>query len=237
MNLNELWLAFGTGKHFRFIPAHTIADSLGTEKAKSMLMLHAFTGCDQTSFFVQRGKKTVWETVKNFPKVVEAFVALGKPATQETLQDHMSTLEQFVILLYDRTSTSTSVDKARKELFTQKGRSIDVIPPTYAALYQHAKRAAYQAGHVWGQALLRAPELPDPCEWGWMRQMRGKSHVWEPVWSSLPEASKTCQELLKCGCNPMRHTNVYVCTGNCKCSKADLECTSYCKCRGNCERT
>ena len=27
-NITELWLAFGTGKHLLFIPAHEIADSL-----------------------------------------------------------------------------------------------------------------------------------------------------------------------------------------------------------------
>ena len=28
-NITELWLAFGTGKHLRFIPAHQIVESLG----------------------------------------------------------------------------------------------------------------------------------------------------------------------------------------------------------------
>ena len=29
LNLQELWVAFGTGKHFRYIPIHEIAVSLG----------------------------------------------------------------------------------------------------------------------------------------------------------------------------------------------------------------
>ena len=45
--------------------------------------------------------------------------------------------------MYDRTSTCTMVNAARKDLFTRKGRDIESIPPTADALLQHAKRATY----------------------------------------------------------------------------------------------
>ena len=51
-NLSEIWVLFGTGKNCRLIPAHTIAHTLGPDKSLSLLMFHAFTGCDQTSFFL-----------------------------------------------------------------------------------------------------------------------------------------------------------------------------------------
>lgn len=44
-------------------------------------------------------------------------------------------------------------------LFTQKGRQLDQIPPTKAALLQHVRRAVYQAVHCWGQMLIPTPEL------------------------------------------------------------------------------
>ena len=47
------------------------------------------------------------------------------------------------------------------ELFTNKGRSIENIPPTSAALRQHVLRAAYQAGYVWAQSAVLRPALPD----------------------------------------------------------------------------
>ena len=46
----------------------------------------------------------------------------------------MPTLEHFVVLMYDRTTMCTQVNDARKALFTKKGRSMDAIPPTAAAL-------------------------------------------------------------------------------------------------------
>ena len=38
---------------------------------------------------------------------------------------------------------------------------------------QHVKHAAYQAGHVWGQALSPNPSLlPSPSESGWQKTPR-----------------------------------------------------------------
>ena len=50
----------------------------------------------------------------------------------------LHTIERFVIFVYDRTSTGTEVNKARKKLFA-KTASVQRIPPTYAALEQHVK--------------------------------------------------------------------------------------------------
>ena len=66
------------------------------------------------------------------------------------------------------------VNQTWKQLFTQKGRSIEGIPPTKASLIQLTKRATYQAGYCWGQVMIAAPELPSPNEWGWTR----KEHKW-----------------------------------------------------------
>ena len=42
-------VAFGTGKHLSYIPAHDIAKELGYEKTLSLPKFHAFTGCDIVS--------------------------------------------------------------------------------------------------------------------------------------------------------------------------------------------
>ena len=43
-------------------------------------------------------------------------------------------------------------------IFSTKAMSMNVKPPTAAALVQHTKRAVYQGGHVWGQEHVRNPE-------------------------------------------------------------------------------
>jgi len=65
----------------------------------------------------------------------------------------MGLLERFVVLMYNRTSGHMEVNKARKQLFTQKARTLENIPPTQAALLQHVKRATFQA-NVRNQCLV-----------------------------------------------------------------------------------
>jgi hypothetical protein len=41
-------MAFGTGKHFRYLAVHDIARALGHERSKALplALFHAMTGCD-----------------------------------------------------------------------------------------------------------------------------------------------------------------------------------------------
>lgn len=59
--INEVWISFGVGKHHRYISSHDIAAVLGPSKASALAMFHAFTGCDNTSFFAGKGKQTAWD--------------------------------------------------------------------------------------------------------------------------------------------------------------------------------
>ena len=185
-------------------------------------MFHGFTGCDTVSFFGARGKRTAWDTWKAYDDVTPALCSLA--TTPESVESFIKPLERFVILLYDRTSNLECVNQARKQLFTQKGRSIEGIPPTKAALIQHTKRATYQAGYCWGQVMIAAPVLPSPSDWGWTRK---EPNGWEVNWTTLPEATKACRELLRCGCKKG-------CRRKCKCLKAALQCTALCHCGGIC---
>ena len=107
-------------------------------------VFHAFTGCNTVSAFGGRGKKRAWSTWQVFPEVTEAFESLLL-MEEEISETAMSVLEWYVVFLYDRTSDLVQVNDARKQLFAQKSRSLENIPPTYAALREHIKRVSYQA--------------------------------------------------------------------------------------------
>ena len=94
-------------------------------------------------------------------------------------------LERFVVLMYDRTSECLEVNEATKQLFIQKSRTLENIPPTKATLEQEIKRACYQA-RCWSQALVQNSQLPSPLDWGWIRKKR----EWHLIWTSLAEAAK-----------------------------------------------
>ncbi|KAG5877474.1 hypothetical protein JTB14_029408 [Gonioctena quinquepunctata] len=55
-------------------------------------------------------------------------------------------LERLIAVLYDKTTPFSSINQIRKELFCQKNRAMDKLPPTEDALPQHIRRAVYQAG-------------------------------------------------------------------------------------------
>ena len=191
--------------------------------SRGLLLLHAVSGCNTVSSFSGIGKKTAFSVWKSMRHIVPVFSHLSQ-APEEINEEDMKEIERFVILLYKSTSSLSDINEARKQMFCA-ARQIENIPPSKDALEEHLKRAVYQAGHVWGQALVPNPELPSPSEWGWQNELG----TWKPLWTKLPEASKACRELIKCGC-------LKRCKGNCKCSKSNLSCTQLCACNGQCYR-
>ena len=223
LNIHELWVAFGSGGHLRYVPAHVMAMPLGPEKAQALPLFHALTGCDTVSSFANRGKKSAWDTWNVFDDLTHALNSILISQVELT-GDIISVIERFVIPLYCRTSTQVDINMARKELLVKKGRPMDDIPPSHDAFLQHLKRAIYQGIHCWGKFLDLEQDLPCPSQWGW-RDLDG----WTPVWTTLPQASQAALELLRCSCRMRR------CGNACKCSKASLKCTALCNCDGECE--
>lgn len=148
LELQELWIAFGVGNHFRYLPIHKITTSLTQQQCEALPFFHAVTGCDTVSYSAGKGKKTAFQAWKSNPEVTETFRVLSSP--QDTVyEEQCHALERFVVVMCSRTCPHQTVNEARQVLFAQGNKSIENIPPTQAALAQHIKRAAYQAGHVW----------------------------------------------------------------------------------------
>ena len=84
-------------------------------------------------------------------------------ARRRELWDPIEDIERFIVVMYSRKCPAIGGNEAGKELFAQCSRTMENISPTKAAL-QHVRRAAYQLGCVWSQALT--PVLPSPALWG-----------------------------------------------------------------------
>jgi len=144
LGLQSMWIAFGQAASARWIPVHEIVSAVGPQKASGILYFYAFTACDVVSAFHGKGKKSAWLTWDVCDEVSETFTKLSHCPT-EVSDDDLQKLEKFVVLMYDRSRAATGVDEARLDLFARNQRSYDAIPPTTAALKEHAKRAANQA--------------------------------------------------------------------------------------------
>ena len=168
LGLEKMWIAFGQGSSSRWIPVHEIVSQIGPEKTQGMPFFHAFTGCDVVSAFRGKRKKSAWQTWNVCTGASATFTKLSKRPTHVD-EDDMNKLERFVVVMYDRSSEATCVNDARLDLFARKQSSFDAIPPTHAALKEHVKRAAYQAGWVWSQAIISQPEVQSPSDFGWKK--------------------------------------------------------------------
>ncbi len=159
----DIWIAFGTGKNFSYMHINAICQALAKEKFMSLPIFHCFTGCDTTSV-----KKSAWETWNAYLEVTEIFMYMSTHPHMSLTKEsqHFQNLERFTVVLYDRASSLESVDEARKELFCQKNRTMESIPPTQDALLQHSKRVVYQAG-IWTTSELAQQHTPTPEGHGW----------------------------------------------------------------------
>ena len=180
----SILIAFGTGNNFTYHNLNAIYEHLGREKSLAPPVFHRFTECDTTSAFLGRGKKSAWEAWKCYEDVTDAFTYMAlHPYTEVHVEaPHFQLLERFTVLMYDKTSDLEHVDQARKELFCQKGKTMDKLPPTQDALLQHVKRVAYQAG-IWCTSEQSQPHTPSPEGWGWT--LDDDSQSWVPVWNML----------------------------------------------------
>ena len=132
--IDEMWISFGMGKSWRYIPIQELVTILGPDRAKGLPVFHALTGCDQTSSFAGRGKVTTWDTWERYPDVTTAFKELSMTPTAETVERCQPLIERFMIQMYNRSSKFTDINDAQKELFTKRGRAMDAIPPITGCL-------------------------------------------------------------------------------------------------------
>ena len=211
LGLSELWVGFGTGKRYRDIPVHVLNSNLGPLKSLALPIFHSLTGCDTTSQFLGCGKKTAWAAWTSLLDLTDTLVALTEDPTLFSIDSvHMQRIVRFVVLMYSKGCGVARVNEVRHRLFTNGSRSLENLPPTQAALFQHVKRALLQASFYWDKVTSVQQEIPDLSEWGWHED--GTS-TWQPLWTTLTDASVACAILLHCAC-------LKACQGRCKCKRA-----------------
>lgn len=162
---------------------------MGEQVARALPFFHAFTGCDTTSQFGGKGKKTTWKAWKSFPDVSCAFTYPALHPFSPLSDDMFSIIERFTCIVYDNTTDQINVNDLKQQLFAS-GKHIKMmesLPPTKAALLQHVNRSLYQAS-IWLTSLQSVQQAPPPDNFGWTKQ----DGSWVPIWSLLPEAAKSC---------------------------------------------
>ena len=137
----QLMILFGQGKQSSVYDVRKIYEFLGPAKCRAIPFFVALTGCDTTSQFNGKGKISAWNAWLAYPMATDAF--LIQPFEQITIDsERFQMIETFICILYNRTTSITSVNEMREALFTTV--EFTKLPPTQDALYQHVLRAVYQ---------------------------------------------------------------------------------------------
>ncbi|KAK3881908.1 hypothetical protein Pcinc_006173 [Petrolisthes cinctipes] len=78
---------------------------------------------------------------------------------------HFQLLERFTVILYDKTSALEHVDEARKELFCQKGKTMEALPPPMMHCCSIESELLIRVEY--GAPVSKANNMPSPGGWGW----------------------------------------------------------------------
>ena len=103
----NIWVTFGMGRNFKLISINRICASLGEQKSRSLPLFHAFTGCDTTSAFNGKGKRSAWKAWALCNNAVTPSLEFLSTHPFQQLQDdstHFRSLERLVIIMYDKSS-------------------------------------------------------------------------------------------------------------------------------------
>ena len=137
-------------------------------------------------------------------------------------EDDLKVITQFVREAY-KCNRSSNMNDARFDVITHnKVKTFREVPPSKSAILFHSQRAAYVAGHLWGQAATYTPCLPPFSEWGW----NNHHNQLIPIWTDKQDIKAYDKLLRSCKCSKGCLTVA------CKCS--DTTCLSFCVCRGEC---
>jgi hypothetical protein len=103
LEIDKLWIAFGKGKHLRWIPVplHEISNALGPR--------------DTVSVFRGKGKRTAWQAWETFDETTDMFICMSKTPAAIGDQD-IKCIEAFC----SHHVRQGYVNKARFEMFSRK---------------------------------------------------------------------------------------------------------------------
>ena len=225
-NNQQIYISFGTGPSHKYIDASDIGSKLGPEKCRALMLFHAYTGCDTTSYFRSKGKKSCWTTWESFQEATPVMIKLTETTSAPDERD-FGILEQFVTLLYDKNSEHSNVNKVRQHLFAAKMKPVENIPPTQAVLKHHLLRSLLQA-RTWYQMDRKCIDILNPVSYGWNKE----NNTWRPTWSDLPPIGES-RVFIKCSCKDCSNTR----GRGCGCGNENLPCYIGCACQGSCTRS
>lgn len=219
-HLNEIHYTVFLQTTSKMLNVRILKDNLEPNVIRSLLFIHAITGCDTTSRPYGIGKVMAMNKCDRLMDHASPF--MDEAQTHESVKKHgQAALE----ILYNCKS-GNSLDFERASRFSSKVASRSAylppesLPPTADSATYHSYRAYHQVQAWLGNYL-------DPHEWGWLLQKTQRGDYLKPVKMQNNAAPEALLKLVKCGCHGMCERNT------CSCRKNGLLCSLACsQCKG-----
>lgn len=218
MKCNELWLVSGTSK--KYIPIHTVCQTIPHELKNGILAFNALTGSTYTSYL---NRITKAGALKVFEKNYHLLEGLGDEILTD---DVLNAVEEFLLKCFKPGVTVKTFDEARVWLF-KKMKSFTDLPPTSDSIKLHIKRCHWTT-YMWKNACNKAVLYKDPTDYGW--EVDDNNQL-KPKFSSNNVNPKDLFEFVICGCTGK------CATLKCGCLKKTVTCTPLCKCSAECKNS
>jgi len=199
----------------RMIDIGVMKAELKSVVCKTILFLHALTGCDTTSKPYGVGKASGLAKVESLEMVASVFYE------EDQLQSNIDAAGGIALaILYG----CADLDSGREYKFKEKVLSTsnyvppERLPPTSDAARFHSRRVYHQVQEWRGNSL-------DPKEWGWLRNE--STRQLRPQRMEQAAAPACLLKVIRCKCTGRCDRNT------CTCRKNVLKCTSACGiCKG-----
>ena len=132
----DIWTYFHAGKSKRIINLNINAANLGEETFKSLVLFHALTGSDSTYAFKFKGKRSCWDILTKCTlfQFIEKFAKITD-ATNCVYPTLREAVANYVCQLYRGEVNPHNVVHLRMNIFSNKMRDVDRLPPTSDALF------------------------------------------------------------------------------------------------------
>ena len=178
----------------RYIPVHTLHDSLTVEQLNIMLPIYCLTGCDTTSSFRGHGKRGAFRL---FIQKTDKFQGLSDLGSGPLNLNKKNAATLFVGYLYGshecESLNSLRCTKAAKNIPSKK------LPPTEDSFNLNLLRCVYQLA-IWRACTDGMTELPGPQEYGWERD---DTQTYRPKAMSQSPAAPELLNNLVCDCDTL----------------------------------
>ena len=104
-----LWFAFGTGTSptFRYLDATAMAQAIGDANCGGLPAFYALTGCEVTSSFAVKGKRTTWTSWIHNDDATSALRTMSIMPTTESVMNFLPIIKRLIVIMYDRGSSES----------------------------------------------------------------------------------------------------------------------------------